>query len=318
MGSSEVMLPHCDRWLGVDTSNYTTSVGILDANGNVCNQRKLLPVPAGEKGLRQSDALFFHVRQFGEVFSRTDTDGIRAIGVSTRPRNENGSYMPCFLAGESYAEVLSRAWGVPLFRFSHQQGHIAAGLLSVGCTDWIRRPFLAFHLSGGTLELVSVHGLGNIRVEARTLDLTAGQLIDRIGVCAGLSFPAGAEMDRLSCHADSPVRPRICLKGRDCCLSGFENKAQEMLKGGVPVGDVSAFLFETVAQTVGAMVEKTRDALGMLPCLFVGGVMANSRIRRVLQTLPEVRFASPELSSDNAVGVAWLARLASENGGVLV
>lgn len=312
------MSHRCERWLGVDTSNYTTSVGILDANGSVSNWRKLLPVPAGEKGLRQSDALFFHVRQFGEVFSKIDPEGVCAVGVSTRPRNEAGSYMPCFLAGESYAEVLSHACGVPLFRFSHQQGHIAAGLLSAVCTEWIYQPFLAFHLSGGTLELVSVHGLGDIRVEAQTLDLTAGQLIDRIGVRAGLSFPAGNEMDRLSFQANLPERPKICLKGRDCCLSGFENKAQEMLKDGTSIGEVSAFLFETVAQTVLAMVEKTRKDLGPLPCLFVGGVMANSRIRRVLQSLPSVQFASPELSSDNAVGVAWLARLASENGGWLL
>ena len=81
--------------LGLDTSNYTTSAAAFDGvSGKNCS--RLLDVREGELGLRQSDALFSHVKRLPELveklFTEISRDEIRAVGASTRPRAVEGSY----------------------------------------------------------------------------------------------------------------------------------------------------------------------------------------------------------------------------------
>ena len=159
------------RVLGLDTSNYTTSAAVFDGEGG-CNAGRLLSVRPGELGLRQSDALFQHVKQLPEQFEKLEQGGwlqdIRAVGASTRPRAVEGSYMPCFLAGASQGQSLARTLGVPFFAHSHQQGHLAAAAWSAGHLELLDRPFLAWHLSGGTTELLLVRPDG-VTVQAEIL-----------------------------------------------------------------------------------------------------------------------------------------------------
>ena len=192
--------------LGLDTSNYTTSAAVFDGEEGR-NQGRLLEVRPGELGLRQSDALFQHVKHLPEVvealLGEEGLGTVQAVGASTRPRAVEGSYMPCFLAGASQGQVLSQVLGVPFYAFSHQQGHLAAAAWSAGRLDLLDRPFLAWHLSGGTTELLRVEpeedGVA-VRAEilGGTSDISAGQLIDRTGVLLGLPFPAGKEVEKLS------------------------------------------------------------------------------------------------------------------------
>ena len=177
--------------LGFDTSNYTTSAAWFDGKTGE-NHSRLLDVKPGELGLRQSDALFAHVQRLPALFEalmERCAGTVRAIGVSTRPREAEGSYMPCFVAGTSHAGVLGTALRVPVHAFSHQQGHLAAALWSADRLDLMDRPFLAWHLSGGTTELLWVgpngRGLTARRIGG-TADLSAGQLIDRTGKLLGL------------------------------------------------------------------------------------------------------------------------------------
>ena len=121
-------------YLGFDTSNYTTSVACC---GDVSlNIRKLLEVKKGERGLRQSDALFQHIKSlpdlFRELSEKINMNDVKGIGVSVSPRSVNGSYMPVFIAGQSFAKVCADALGVPIYTFSHQEGHIMAGIYSCG------------------------------------------------------------------------------------------------------------------------------------------------------------------------------------------
>ena len=190
--------------IGIDTSNYTTSIAYFDgAEGMNCS--RLLPVKQGQLGLRQSDAVFAHTKSLpelsGRLFSHIRGANITAVGVSTRPRAVEGSYMPCFLVGFSHAKLLSDALGVPLVEVSHQQGHVAASLWSADAMELMDEPHLAWHLSGGTTELLLVEPQGRNVCCTKiggTTDISAGQLIDRTGVMLGLSFPAGKALDALS------------------------------------------------------------------------------------------------------------------------
>ncbi len=300
--------------LGIDTSNYTTSVCLYDSNsGKVISKRKLLPVKNGELGLRQSDAVFHHVQQLPVLFEEAFgdfSDQIKAIGVSYAPRTEEGSYMPCFTVGLTAARILSSAWKAPVYLFSHQQGHIAAALYSVDRLDLLHQKHIAFHVSGGTTEALLVNGeegFVTTRIVAKTLDLNAGQLIDRVGVMLGLPFPCGKELEQLARQCEETIKVRPSIKGLDCCLSGGQNIAEKHLKEGKSPAYIARFTLEFISSAIIAMSQRIREKYGDLEFVYAGGVMSDSIIRDELKSLHDCVFALPEFSSDNAAGVAVLA-----------
>ena len=310
--------------LGFDTSNYTTSVAAFDGTAGD-NVSCLLPVKAGELGLRQSEALFSHIKRLPELsdrlFAHLDQTQLCAIGVSTRPRAVEGSYMPCFLAGESQARVLAAALHVSLYEFSHQQGHIAAVLWSAGRLDLLGSEFLAWHLSGGTTELLHVRTTADGTIDCEkiggTTDISAGQLIDRTGQLLGLEFPAGKAIDALAgqgCHSErseESVSPhssewfRVKVNGCEFSLSGVQNQVQAFRERGASEMETAYFALRSVLE---AVKKATKNACKerALPVLFSGGVASNSMLRRMM---PEAVFGAPQYSTDNAMGIAVLTWL---------
>lgn len=305
--------------LGIDTSNYTTSVALLYDDGElIANLKRPLSVKSGERGLRQSDAVFQHVKNIpdimGEAREVLSGRAPSAIGVSERPRNVDGSYMPCFLAGLSAAESISASFGIPLFRFSHQCGHIMAAIFSSGTSFEAGERFGAFHISGGTTELLLVeakkYGFG-ADIVGGTLDLNAGQLVDRIAVKLGLGFPGGPALEKLALDYSGKMKgKKLVLKDCYANLSGLENAALDVYGRSGDAKECAAFVFSSIARGVGDMTRAFLAKYGDMPMIFAGGVMCNSIIRGALEKEFKCYFAEREMSSDNAVGIAELARKA--------
>ncbi|MBS5650016.1 MAG: DNA-binding protein [Clostridiales bacterium] len=297
--------------VGFDTSNYTTSAAWWDGREGR-NESRILDVPQGALGLRQSDALFLHVRRLPDVVARllTDRDDLhqaKVVAASSRPRAAEDSYMPCFLAGVCEAKTLASALGAEYMEFSHQQGHLAAAAWSAGREDLLDQPFLAWHLSGGTTELLLVQPKNGVPYAEKiggTTDISAGQLLDRTGVLLGLPFPAGKYVDELYYRADSTSSFRVKVNELYFSLSGVENKVKSLREMGETEANIARFAVDTV---VGAVYRVTNAAKKMypgLPVLCSGGVASNSVLRSVLQ---DAVFALPEYSRDNAMGIAVLA-----------
>ena len=308
--------------LGLDTSNYTTSAAVYDGEEGR-NQGRLLEVRPGELGLRQSDALFQHVKHLPEVvealLGEEGLGTVQAVGASTRPRAVEGSYMPCFLAGASQGQVLSQVLGVPFYAFSHQQGHLAAAAWSAGRLDLLDRPFLAWHLSGGTTELLRVEPEENgvaVRAEilGGTSDISAGQLIDRTGVLLGLPFPAGKEVEKLSRQAQKREYYKVKVKDLTFSLSGMENKVRQMVQRGEEPAEIAWFAQETVCRVVQACTKAAMEQYPGLPVLCSGGVASNGRLKELLRQNCGALFAQPQFSTDNAMGTAVLTWRALERG----
>ena len=298
--------------VGIDTSNYTTSAARYDGERVLENRKLLLPVKPGEKGLRQSDAVFHHVKQLPRVLEPILEMGpAGVVGVSITPRSEMGSYMPCFLVGKGFACTLGAAWGVGVKFFSHQQGHIAAALYSAGKLELLDRKFLAFHVSGGTTEALLVRpdpqGMPEVELVAQSLDLKAGQAVDRVGVMLGMGFPCGPELERAALAWDRPVKARAYMKGRDCSLSGVENQCRKLWEEGHPREEVARTCLEMVLAALDAMCAGLLEDLGPLPVVFSGGVCSNSILRERLTEKYGGAFAAPEFSADNGAGAAILA-----------
>ena len=303
--------------IGFDTSNYTTSIAYFDGVGGE-NVSKLLPVRQGELGLRQSDAVFSHIKSLpelsGRLFSHVQKNDVTAVGVSTRPRAVEGSYMPCFMVGFSHATMLSEALSVPLFEVSHQQGHVAAALWSAGRLDLMDTAHLAWHLSGGTTELLLVEPEEkNVKCTriGGTSDISAGQLIDRTGQLLELPFPSGKHIDALSQEATGREVFKVKCPGMEFSFSGLQNKVQQFHEKGKDSAETAAFALRCVSHGV---LTATKNALKEYPCLPVvisGGVASNSMLRSYMAEVGAI-CAEPRFSTDNAMGVAILAHRLQE------
>ena len=270
--------------LGVDTSNYATSLAVFDTAGEVvCAKKRFLPVKSGQLGLRQSDALFHHTTALPEMLHELaqefDLTRIDAVGVSQKPRPAEGSYMPCFLAGVNAATAFAAARSIPLIYTTHQQGHAAAALFAARGADLFTQK-----------------------------DLYAGQAVDRVGVKLGFAFPAGAEVSRLAAACPEEIRPKSSVRGMQCSLSGLENQCNALLAAGKSPEYVCKYCLLCVADTVVKMTKAAQKEYPGLPVVCAGGVMSSDVIRQWVQKrLPQVYFVPGQYSSDNAIGVSILA-----------
>ncbi|MCR5041710.1 MAG: peptidase M22 [Clostridia bacterium] len=307
-----------NHFLGIDTSNYTTSAALVAYDGSeirvLSDARRLLPVRPGERGIRQNEAVFHHTAAIGavvrEACAGVSEKNVRpeAVGVSTAPTGQEGSYMPCFSVGRAVAESLGAVTGAAVADFSHQQGHVAAVAFGAGRLDILRDEFIAFHVSGGTTEAVLVRP-DRERVIAceklsGSLDLKAGQLIDRAGLMLGLSFPAGKELDALARRGRSPVRPRVFIKDGWVSVSGAQNVFEKMLSDGESRENAARYCVDYICEAVRLMTTCALEKHPGLPVLYSGGVMSNSVISETLDGV-----FCPAYATDNAVGTAVLAAL---------
>lgn len=299
-------------YLGFDTSNYTTSVACCGETS--ISVRELLEVKKGERGLRQSDALFQHIKKLPELFEKItdniDMKKVKGIGVSTTPRNVDGSYMPVFLAGHGYAKVCADALGVPLYTFSHQEGHIMAGIYSCENFSLLKKPFISVHLSGGTTEiLLTKYENGHFISEiiGGTKDISAGQLIDRVGVSIGLGFPAGKELEKIANNADKLIKLPVNTDNGYINFSGIETKTLSLV--GKEDDSLLAYsLFDAISNALSKALNYCIEKYKVDSVLLVGGVISNGIIKNNLckNVNANVNFASSEYSTDNAYGTALL------------
>lgn len=295
-----------DFFLAVDTSNYTTSLAVASESGIVLNKKILLPVKPGERGLRQSDAVFAHIKNIPEIFDSLEKREYKAIGYSASPRDVSGSYMPCFECGHAIAKSIGESMGIPVYSFSHQRGHIYAAAYSASFLDRVKEDFIAFHVSGGTTEVLLVKS-GYPEKIGGTLDLNAGQVIDRTGVLLGLGFPCGAALEKL-CDGVPEQKVKISVSGLECNLSGVENQVIKMKSSGEEDKTIAAYVLDFIGETIAALTSNALKKYGQMPVLYAGGVMADMRIRNKITPVAEAYFASPEFSCDNAAGCAILTR----------
>lgn len=303
--------------LGIDTSNYTTSAALYDTEtDDLIQSRRLLTVKEGELGLRQSDAVFQHTLNLPDMIDEVTKNlsrKIDCVAVSVSPRDEKGSYMPCFMAGKGAARMIADVTGAEIKYFSHQAGHIAAALYSADALELLRREFIAFHVSGGTTEAVKVtpckEKVFSAEMIASSLDLKAGQAIDRTGNLLGLPFPSGTMLDKLSLESDRSYKIKPFMRDGNCSLSGLQNKCEKMKRDGESDADIAKFCIDYISQVLYEMTKNLTEKYPGLPLVYSGGVMSNTLIRKRFSEEFGAVFAAPGFSSDNAAGLSVLASL---------
>lgn len=305
-------------FIGIDTSCYTTSIAVVDLEGNlICDYREPLPVEKGKIGLRQSHGFFMHVGHlpalFEKVVSDIDPKNILAIGVSSQPRYIEDSYMPVFTAGVHFAKTIALSLNTKLYTFSHQEGHIEASNWSA---QYDGDSFIAVHLSGGTSEILLVKKQGNrysTEIVGGAEDISAGKLIDRVGVYMGTDFPAGKTLDS-SIEFDKKRKwgYPTSVKGSQINLSGLENYAKKRFDECNSLIDVAEGLFESISKSILKAVTNVANENGIQTIVFAGGVASSKYLRSYIRannsTKLEFIFSEPKYAVDNSVGIAQMTR----------
>ena len=220
--------------------------------------------------------------------------------------------MPVFTVGLGHAKVIADVLDVPLYETSHQQGHVAAGLIGHQQPD---EAFVALHLSGGTTELLACEN-AKLKLLGGCADLHAGQVVDRVGVAMGLPFPAGPHLEKLAMNFDGQVESLLPVSmekdGLTCHLSGVETRAQQWIREGKMSNEkIAAEVFDVLARTVARLLTGAGEQANAKKALVVGGVASSTHLRQLLskrltkQRKPiQVIFGQPQYSADNAAGVA--------------
>lgn len=292
--------------LGIDTSNYTTSVALTDRDGNIlADVRRLLPVKEGSRGIRQSEAHFLHVKALPELMNLAFSQGsfhLKGVAASSRPRPQEGSYMPVFTAGTAIGSSIAFAMGIPYQEFSHQEGHLEAVQRYSDFRE--EKELIALHLSGGTCEILQVRS-EEISIIGGSRDISFGQLIDRYGVALGLPFPAGPALEAVAeKEMPSSWMGNIKTQGLWFNLSGPETQ----LINNLGKEGLARELFEKISSLLIRVLKDARKETGITRILSSGGVSENRIIRQRLQSEfgDGIAFGKPGLSSDNAVGISLL------------
>ncbi len=303
--------------LGIDTSNYATSVALVDNDTHqvLFSEKRFLPVEEGKIGLRQQQALFEHIKNLTNIFSSLKGVDIGAVGVSVKPKDEENSYMPCFLAGKMSAYSIGGTIGVPVIEASHQTGHLTSALFDLNREDLFDKTLLMLHVSGGTTDILLAENGRVVRTLGSSQDLFAGQAVDRLGVKLGFPFPAGQYVSDLAEKCDDVIKPKISVKGYNCNLSGLENQCDKLLSQGYSKEYVCKYCLTFIAHTLVRMIENVRADYGDMPLVLAGGVMSSTVIKSIVtEKLPDAMFVRPQFSSDNAIGVAVYAGRKVKNG----
>ncbi len=317
------MIQMTKYFMGIDTSAYTTSIAIIDEFHNIIfDERSLLEVRQGDRGLRQQEAVFQHLnnipRMIDTLSNKIELSKIKTVSASVKPRNLKESYMPVFKVAQGQAFVISRILNADYKEFSHQDGHIAAGVL--GSSFNHKGPFLAFHISGGTTELLLVEDnikSYDIKLIGGTKDISAGQLIDRIGVKLGFGFPCGKEMDMLSQNGNI-INKKLPINTDDTWInfSGAESFFYRLIEEKLYNNeDISNSVFHCIANALANVVIESIKVYDINDILIIGGVAANSLIRQILNQriyesgLGSIYFPIAEYCTDNALGTAFLGAI---------
>ncbi len=297
--------------LALDTSNYTTSACVVDTQaGIVWENRIMIPVENGKCGIRQSDAVFCHIKHFNHIFEGIPYFDFDCVSASKCPSERENSYMPCFTVGVSFAKTISLLNNIPLYLYSHQKNHIMAAIVSANAGHLLCSDFIAYHVSGGTTDIVLCKPNGinfDVHKIAGSADISCGQLIDRAGTMLGMPFPCGSHVEKA---ANGNLKGNLNIKEHDGMynFSGFQNKIEKMHCENFTSGEICDFVLDVVLSFILKSVAKLRKIYGNIPILMSGGVMSDVLLRNEIQDrCSKVYFALPRYSADNAMGTAWLS-----------
>ncbi len=232
---------------------------------------------------------------------------IGAIAVTCAP-----GLIGALLVGVSFAKSASKALNIPLVPVHHIRGHIAACYIAF---PELTPPFCALVASGGHTLIIDVEDYTKMRVLGSTRDDAAGEAFDKCARILGLGYPGGTAIDSLSNGGDDAAfsLPRASVSGNplDMSFSGLKTAVINLVHNSAQKGEpldkssLAASFQAAVSDALAPRVIAAAKACGRNVIVGAGGVIANSRIRRDLETAATAAgmkafLPPPALCGDNA------------------
>jgi N6-L-threonylcarbamoyladenine synthase len=294
--------------LGIETSCDETAAAVIDdgeIRTNVVSSQAHLHAEFG--GVVPEVASRHHLELVLPVI-REALDGhhIDTVAVTQGP-----GLIGALLVGLSAAKALAWAWQLPLVPVDHLQGHVASLYLE---PDPLEPPFVCLLASGGHTLLLDVQERGSFTILGSTLDDAAGEAFDKGARLLGLGYPGGAEIDRLAREGDPEGFdfPVARVPGLDFSFSGVKTALLYEVRDLEDVeplkADLAASYQRAIVRALGERTLEAAERTGADRIAIVGGVAANSELRRAL---PDAVAPPLELCTDNAAMIASAARYAN-------
>jgi N6-L-threonylcarbamoyladenine synthase len=294
--------------LGIETSCDETAAAVIDdgeIRTNVVSSQAYLHAEFG--GVVPEVASRHHLELVLPVI-REALDGhpIDTVAVTQGP-----GLIGALLVGLSAAKALAWAWQLPLVPVDHLQGHVASLYLE---PDPLEPPFVCLLASGGHTLLLDVQERGSFTILGSTLDDAAGEAFDKGARLLGLGYPGGAEIDRLAREGDPEGFdfPVARVPGLDFSFSGVKTALLYEVRDLEDVeplkADLAASYQRAIVRALGERTLEAAERTGADRIAIVGGVAANSELRRAL---PDAVAPPLELCTDNAAMIASAARYAN-------
>jgi len=298
--------------LGVESTAHTLGLGVVDSAGKaLADVRRTHRPPTG--GIHPREAARMMASHAGEALRACFSEaGASPNDLSLVSFSQGPGLGPCLRTGATLARSISSYLGVPLVGVNHCVAHIEVGRKYGNSVDPV-----VLYVSGGSTQVISYAG-GFYRIFGETEDIAVGNLLDSFAREAGLVFPGGPEVERLSSSGKEVVDLPYTVKGMNVSFSGLLTRT----KGMIPthrLEDICLSLQETAFSMLVEVSERAMAFLKKDELLLVGGVGVNGRLREMCQTMCEERGArfrtiEPRFCLDNGVMIALTGILARSVG----
>ncbi|NPV88557.1 tRNA (adenosine(37)-N6)-threonylcarbamoyltransferase complex transferase subunit TsaD [Coprothermobacteraceae bacterium] len=293
--------------LGIETSCDETAVAVV-SNGEVVYSKTISQVDlhAAFGGVLPEAAARRHLEVLPYLLEGVEEPDLVAFTAGP-------GLLPALLAGASVATGLAKGWNVPLLGVNHVVAHLAAVTLEQRLSE----PVLGLVVSGGHSSFYLIEDWRQPALIGWTYDDAAGEALDKVGRALGLSYPAGPVMDQLAWRVHERIPLPLPLKSEDSFNFSFSGLKTAVLRliNKAPREVLAASMMEAVADHI---LERSRRVLKAYPYKLIvgGGVSASSYLRhRLSQEFGDrVLFPSVGLSTDNAIMIAWYAKMLIDRG----
>ena len=315
--------------LALETSCDDTAVAIVD---NGCRVISSVRVSQGEHndwgGVVPEIAARLHAENWrGALEECLSIANISITEIEALAVTQGPGLQTSLLSGTTAASFLSQLYQKPLIPVHHVHGHLCSVFLEREL-DSVEFPALVLTVSGGHTDLYLWKSPTHWEKLGGTLDDAAGEAFDKTAKMLGLGYPGGPIVSERALLGDRqkyklPV-PNLGKDSLDFSFSGVKSAIYRLVqdyKSGLGVDEMAlspdfvnnvCASFETIVSKI--FVKKITTAFAQNPNVktlcFVGGVSANTYIKRDLETLSQqygIKFLTPvknEYSTDNAAMIA--------------
>jgi len=289
--------------LGIESTAHTFGVGIMEDEKGLSNVKDTYIPPQGW-GIEPMKAAGHHKEKWeGVIHKALEEAGLKQDDIDIVSFSQGPGLPPCLYVGLNVASNLASESNIPLVGVNHCIAHIEIGKLFSKLNDPV-----TLYVSGANTQIIA-YVEQRYRCFGETMDVGIGNALDKFGREVGLGFPAGPKIEKEAQGGNYMELPYV-VKGMDLSFSGVITNAIEKFKKGTSLQDTCFSFQETTFAMLAEVTERAMAHTAKNEVLLTGGVAANSRLQKMLETMARERggkfsVCPMQYAGDNGLMIAW-------------